>query len=99
MQIEITDRAYLIIPAEMCTKYFPTDNLVALPRAGELWLLPVSNKASGGLLMKRRNLKGDRSVLLIELVEEGCSGFYEAHWDETHGAVRVLGISNRSKNE
>ncbi|HEY9682980.1 MAG TPA: hypothetical protein V6C86_15495 [Oculatellaceae cyanobacterium] len=94
MQIEITDRAYLIIPAEMSTKYFPSDNLVALPRDGELWLMPVSNKASGGLLMKRRNLKGDRSVLLVEILEEGSSGFYEAQWDQAHGAMRVLGVGN-----
>lgn len=90
MQVELTDRAYLVIPAELAERFFPTDNLVVLPKQGELWLLPVSNKASGGLLLKRRNLKGDRSVLLVEYLEEGIvPGVYKVQWDEANGAVRL----------
>lgn len=95
MHIELTDRAYLILPAEIAEKYFPTDNLVALERGGNLWLLPVNNKASGGLLLKRRNSKGDRAVLLVEILaeeklrEKNKAGIYAAHWDSQAAALLV----------
>ena len=95
MQIELTDRAYLILPAEIAEKYFPSDNLVALERGGNLWLLPVNNKASGGLLLKRRNSKGDRAVLLVEILadeklkEKNQAGIYAAHWDSGAAALLV----------
>jgi hypothetical protein len=89
MQIELTERSYLILPVEIAEKYFPTDNMVVLPRGRELWLLPVNNKASGGLLMKRRNSKGDRSVLLVEIVPDEPPGFYAARWEEAAGAMII----------
>lgn len=90
MQVELTAQGYLQLPAELAERHFPGDGLVALPRPPELWLLPTRGAAAGGLLLKRRNLRGDRSVLIREQLPEGTPpGPRPAFWDETNGALRV----------
>lgn len=82
MEIELTERGYLILPVEVAETYFPGDSLVAIPRGAELWLLPIQGQESGGLLMKRRNLKGDRSILLVEVLEDSTPrGKFIPRWD------------------
>ena len=90
MQIELTERGYLILPVEVAERYFPGDSLVAIPRGQQLWLLPIQGQESGGLLMKRRNLRGDRSVLLVEVLGENArAGHYQPHWDEAASALII----------
>ena len=89
-RFEITPRDYLIVPAEVAAEYFPENACVAMLRTGELWILPIRGAASGGLLMKQRNLRGDRSVLVWEALGEryqpgGCEGV----WDAENGAMRI----------
>ncbi len=89
-RIEFTDQGSLRLDAETARLYFPSDTLVALVRGPELWLLPVRGAAAGGLLLKQRNLRGDRSVVLHGLFErEFPAGRHEAFWDAGHGALRV----------
>lgn len=88
--IELTANGYLHIPATLARTHFPHDVLVALVRDGALWLLPTRGPAAGGLLLKQRNLQGDRSVLIWELLPpETPLGLHAAQWDEDRGALRV----------
>lgn len=90
MVIELTRDGYLHIPADLAERHFPGEGLVVLVRLPELWLLPTRGPAGGGLLLKRRNRQGDRSVLIWEQLPEGTPpGLRAAFWDEAGGALRV----------
>lgn len=89
MQVELTATGYLHISAEIAER-FPMGTAIVLWRGGELWLMPVSHPGAGGLLLKFRNPRGDRSVLIQEfLPEDVSSGVYDAVWDEANGALRI----------
>lgn len=88
--VTLSASGYLHLPADLAARHFPRDVLVALVREGELWLLPLRGPAAGGLLLKQRNLQGDRSVLLSELLPAGTApGPRAASWDDQRGALRV----------
>jgi len=90
MTVEITPKGYLHLSAEMVGQYFPTHSLIALVRGSELWLMPVADKTSGGLLLKQRNLAGDCSLLIWEVLPPGTpSGPLEGNWDVDNGALRL----------
>ena len=90
LRFEITDRGYLILPSDVAASYFPEDACVAMIREGELWTMPIRSAASGGLMMKQRNLDGDRSVLVWEaLGDDQPRGVYPAFWDQENGAMRI----------
>ncbi|HEY8416264.1 MAG TPA: hypothetical protein VIK99_10900 [Thermaerobacter sp.] len=87
--VEITDGGYLHLPAEAAGR-FPAGTAIVLVRRGELWLLPVSHPGAGGLLLKWRNARGDRSVLVHEFLPEGTPpGPRQAFWDDEAGALRI----------
>ncbi|MCL6599583.1 hypothetical protein [Alicyclobacillus macrosporangiidus] len=89
MQIELTSTGYLYIPAAEAWR-FPVGTAVALVRGDELWLMPVRHAGSGGLLLKLRNARGDRSLFVQEFLPEGVPpGPREAVWDEELGALRI----------
>jgi len=95
VSVEITDTGDLRIAAAEATRYFPADSLVAVPHGSELWLMPLIGPEGGGLLLKQRNLAGDRSALVAEVLPPDCrTGMCLAVWDETNGALRVH-IGNR----
>jgi hypothetical protein len=88
--IELTPNGYLHLPADLARTHFPHDVLVALYRDEALWLLPTRGPAAGGLLLKQRNLQGDRSVLIWEVLPPNTPpGLHHAEWDEGRGALRV----------
>lgn len=90
MTVELTATGYLHLSAALVERYFPTRSVVALVREGELWLLPVASKALGGLLLKQRNLTGDCSVLIWEVLPPHTPcGPLEGRWDESQGAFRL----------
>ncbi len=90
MSIELTDRGYLVLPREVVEEYFPTDSIIALLRGDELWLLPVKNSASGGLLMKYRNGRGDRSVFIEEVLRgRQLCGKFPHRWQQEEAALIV----------
>ena len=96
MELRLTEQGYLHLPAELARRYFPEDVLVILVKPPEVWLLPLRGAAAGGLLLKQRNLAGDRSVLVHEqLPPETEPGLYSAFWDEANGALR-LALSKES---
>lgn len=90
IEAEFTDQGYLRVDAEVAERFFPTDALVALLKGAELWLMPLVGPEGGGLLLKRRNARGDRSALVWEsLPSDPPVGRRAAVWDERMGALRV----------
>jgi len=89
MTVKLTDTGYLQLPADLAERYFPFDLLFAVVRGKELWLLPARGPGGGGLLLKRRNARGDRSVLVREMIPETPPGSLVAFWDERQSALRV----------
>ncbi len=88
--LDLTEHGYLHIPAALAQRYFPADLLVALPREHEIWLAPLRGPAAGGLLLKQRNARGDRSVLIWEALPPATpAGRRRAFWDERNGVLRM----------
>lgn len=88
--VELTSDGYVRLQADVAARYFPGDALVAVTRGGELWLMPLIGPQGGGLLLKQRNARGDRSVLVWEaLAGATVTGVRQAFWDDEAGAVRV----------
>jgi hypothetical protein len=87
LEVNLTPQGSLHLAADVARAYFPDDALVALVRGPELWLLPTRGAAAGGLLLKQRNARGDRSVLIWEVLPP--FGSYPAFWDARSGALRV----------
>lgn len=90
LAVEITDDGDLRMSAEIADEFFPASAMVAVPRGDELWLMPLVGPESGGLLLKQRNRRGDRSALIWEALPPGTStGLRPAVWDAANGAMRV----------
>ena len=90
VEVEFTEDGYLRLDAAVAAQYFPSDALVALLKGGELWLMPLIGPEGGGLLLKHRNARGDRSALVWEsLPADPPVGRRQAVWDERMGALRV----------
>lgn len=89
--VSFTADGSMRLSAEVAREYFPSDALVAVPRDGELWLLPLIGPEGGGLLLKQRNPRGDRSTLIWEALpaEDPPVGDRPAVWDAGNGALRV----------
>lgn len=89
--VEFTSDGSLRLTAEVAAAFFPSDALVAIPRGDELWLMPLIGPEGGGLLLKHRNPRGDRSALIWEALPPGPPpvGERTAIWDSANGALRV----------
>jgi hypothetical protein len=89
VKFELTSTGYLHIPAEEAVR-FPAGTAIALVRGEELWVMPVSHLRAGGLLLKLRNSRGDRSMFVQEILPEGVPpGIRNAVWDDQYGAFRI----------
>ncbi len=90
LEVEFTADGYLHLPVELACEHFHSDGIVAVVRGPELWLMPTHNSASGGYLLKRRNLQGDRTLLIWEALRmRAITGRRIAFWDDREGALRV----------
>lgn len=90
LRVEFTEDGYLRLDAALAKRHFSGDAAVALRRAGEFWLMPLRGPQSGGLLLKQRNARGDRCVLVREVLQDRMPvGEHEAVWDKENGALRV----------
>jgi hydrogenase maturation protease len=90
LEVELTGQGYLRVTAALAARCFPGGALVASLRGPEMWLIPLYGPGAGGLLLKRRNAQGDRSVLVTEVIPpEVAPGVYPAFWDEREAALRV----------
>lgn len=96
VSVSFTDDGYLRLPAEVASRYFPHDALLAVPEGPDLWLVPLVGPQNGGLLLKQRNPSGDRSVLVWESFTNPAYsgadvpvGERRAEWSDERGALRV----------
>ena len=90
IEVKFTPDGYLHLSGEIAGRYFPTDGVVALVKGPEMWLMPTHASASGGFLLKHCNRRGDRSVLIWEVLQmRSVEGARIAFWDENQGALRV----------
>lgn len=88
--VELTADGYVRLDADVAAEFFPSDAVVAIRRGSELWLMPLIGPQGGGLLLKQRNARGDRSALVWEALPDGyATGAREAVWDAERGALRV----------
>jgi hydrogenase maturation protease len=88
--VELTADGYLHLPADVAARYFPGEALVATSDGDTLELIPLVSVGHGGLLLKRRNAAGDRSVLIHQVLSFATiAGRFEASWDADRGALLV----------
>lgn len=80
--VEFTAEGHLRLPAEFARAHFPDDRLAALRTdPAHIVIMPVGVAAPNGIMMKQRNLLGDRSALLREaLSDEFPVGPVDAEW-------------------
>ena len=88
--LELSDDGYLRLDAEAARRFFPDDVLVPLVRDGVLALLPTRGNAAGGLILKQRNPRGDRSVLIAEAFRFRMpAGRYAGVWNDAVGGLCI----------
>lgn len=90
VEVEFTEGGYLRLDSACARRFFPGDAAVLLPKEEEIWLIPLRGTGSGGLLLKQRNLAGDRCLLVREVLADDVPvGVRPARWDEAQGALRI----------
>jgi hydrogenase maturation protease len=89
--VEFTPEGHLRLPADFARAHFPDDRIAALRApTGEIVVMPVGVAASGGLMLKQRNVAGDRSVLLREaLADDYPVGFVGAQWSRKRRRLTI----------
>jgi hypothetical protein len=97
-EIEIA-RGDFYLSRELCDAYLPGTEAVALiAREGAVWIVPLARTSAGGLLLKRRNLRGDRVIHAQEFIrEKGLPEHFEpraapVRWDPDRAALSIEGL-------
>jgi hydrogenase maturation protease len=89
-QVVVTDDGYLHLDAGLSEKYFPAGVVGALTDGDDLLLVPIRSQANGGHLLKQRNSRGDRALLLREILDaDPQPGPRGVDWDVQRGALVV----------
>ena len=90
LRLNLSFDGYMRISRADAEHFFPEDTLLAVWREETLVLLPTRGAAAGGLMLKRRNLDGDRSLLISEVFNFDLpTGTFTAVWDDSIGGLRV----------
>lgn len=89
--VEFTPEGHLRLPAAFAQAHFPEDRIAALRTPeGQIVVMPVGVAASGGLMLKQRNVAGDRSVLLREaLADDYPVGAVDAQWSQKRRRLTI----------
>lgn len=88
--VEVTADGYLHLDASLAERYFPAGVVGALRDGTGLYLVPIRSQANGGHLLKLRNARGDRSLLLREILDnDPTPGRRRVDWDVQRGALVV----------
>lgn len=92
-------RGRVCVPRETCEVYLPGISSAALiERDGQVLLLPLRGPVAGGMLLKQRNLHGDRVMLASDfLAERGVDPFaaerdFNVSWVTAAGALLIEGF-------
>jgi hypothetical protein len=93
-------RGNLYIPFETYEKYLKNILAVALlPHENGILLIPLIQESAGGLLLKIKNLNGDRIVHAQEFfrnnsyLEEFQEKIYDVRWESERAALLILNVS------
>ncbi|MFA5710240.1 hydrogenase maturation protease [Mycolicibacterium sp.] len=99
VSVEFSDDGDLRLDSALAASRFPSDAVAAVLRGDDLWLIPLRGPRSGGLLLKQRNPKGDRSVLVREVLRgRSVAGPRSASWDDQQKALCIaLGVPPESR--
>jgi len=90
VKCQITETGYLHIPAKEASEHFNTGAIIVQVKDNHLILMPTSYVGAGGLILKYRNAKGDRTVFIHEILPDDVHfGPRRAEWDEELLAYRV----------
>ncbi len=98
-QLQVTiARGNIYVPFEICETYFKGIECVALmPHEEGVLLIPLIQQSAGGLLLKIKNLRGDRVVHAQEFwrqhgyVEDFVERAYPVRWSSERAAL-LLGM-------
>lgn len=89
-KVEFLADGHLRVPAAVVDQYFRWEHTRLQMEEGTLFLLPSTAEAPDALLLKRRNLAGDRSVMLAEFLRyDPPVGEKEACWDSQLRHLRI----------
>lgn len=83
----------LYLSADICSRHLPGLEAVILLRKNiDLVILPVRHAASGGYLLKRRNVAGDRVIFAPDFfrvngVDDNCDRELSVIWDPEQAAL------------
>lgn len=90
---------HMRVPQATYALYFGgVDAAALIEREGEVLLLPLRGSVAGGLLLKQRNLRGDRVMLAAEfLAQIGFDAFaadveFEVRWVAEAAALQIVGL-------
>jgi hypothetical protein len=99
-QLQVTiARGNIYVPREVCETYFKNIECVALmPHEEGVLLIPLIQQSAGGLLLKIKNLRGDRVIHAQEFwrqhnyTEEFAERTYPVCWNRERAALLIVGI-------
>ena len=81
---------HLRLPAEVARAHFRWDRARVLPASYGLALIPTAPNVPDGLILKQRNLVGDRAVMVRSVLpDEFATGTVAAKWN---AALRQLEV-------
>ena len=99
LQVKIA-RGNIYIPHETYETYLKNIEAVALlPHENGILLIPLILDSAGGLLLKIKNLQGDRIVHAQEFfrnngyLEEFEEKLYEVRWESERAALLIIGVA------
>jgi hypothetical protein len=98
-QVHIGD-GRIRLPRELCDAFLAdAAGAALLHREGRAYLVPLALPGAGGLLLKRRNARGDRVLAAPDFLA-GCGlgqftpeREFVAHWVEDAGALWIEGLA------
>jgi len=89
----------VVLSRETCELYLGGATAAALvERDGQCYLVPLGGPTAGGMLLKQRNVRGDRVLLATEfLTERGFGRFtseraFDVRWVAEAGALLIEGL-------
>ena len=92
-------RGNIYLPLETYEKYLRKIEVIALlPHENGILIIPLIQDSAGGLLLKIRNLSGDRVIHAQEFfrqnnyLEEFEEKFYEVEWQSERAALLIVGV-------
>lgn len=88
----LTEDGYLRLPPEFCAAHFPADRCAGLRKDSTFILMPATTYAQNGIIMKQRNLAGERSTLIREVWgDDHPVGEVTAVWQNTRRRLVIDG--------